>query len=90
MICQDFFKKVYMIYQENFAKEIKGLFGTKMIKNAYISYKLIEQCCIDDYLDSSGGIYPDWNVQEQGKDYPLEIKTEHTNLQSNAQKRNKN
>lgn len=44
----------FMIYQENFEKEIKGLFGAKMLKNAYISYKLIEQCCIEDYLGARG------------------------------------
>lgn len=58
----------YMIYQENFTKDIKGLFGLKRIPNAYISYKLIEQCCVEDYLSVEGGKHPDWNVQEQGKD----------------------
>ncbi|MDA3967110.1 type II restriction endonuclease [Helicobacter sp. WB40] len=79
----------YMIYQENFEKEIKGLFGTKLVQNAYISYKLIEQCCIDDYLKEENGKYPEWNVQEQGMDWPLEIKNEHATLQQNAQNREK-
>ncbi len=77
----------YMIYQENFEKEIKGLFGLKTVKNAYISYKLIEECCVADYLACEGGKHPDWNVQEQGKDWPLEIKNEHAEIQKNAQSR---
>ncbi|RDU62061.1 type II restriction endonuclease [Helicobacter didelphidarum] len=79
----------YMIYQENFEKDIKGLFGLKKIPNAYISYKLIEQCCIEDYLVCEDGKHPDWNVQEQGMDWPLEIKTKHADLQQNAQMREK-
>ena len=79
----------YMIYQENFEKEIKGLFGLKNVKNAYISYKLIEECCVADYLVCENGKHPDWNVQEQGKDWPLEIKNEHAEIQKNAQSRAK-
>lgn len=78
-----------MIYQENFEKEIKGLFGLKTVKNAYISYKLIEECCVADYLACENGKHPDWNVQEQGKDWPLEIKNEHAEIQKNAQSRDK-
>lgn len=82
----------YMIYQENFEKQIKGLFGIKKVKQAYISYKLIEQCCIDDYLEYERGKYPEWNVQEQGMDWPLAIKDEHAQilkLSSSKQKTNK-
>lgn len=79
----------YMIYQENFEKDIKGLFGIKKVKNAYISYKLIEQCCVEDYLKTENGKYPEWNVQEQGMDWPLKIKNEHAQLQLNAQNREK-
>lgn len=79
----------YMIYQENFEKEVKGLFGLKKIKNASISYKFIEQCCVEDYLDFENGKYPDWNVQEQGMDWPREIKDEHALIQQNAQSREK-
>lgn len=79
----------YMIYQENFEKEVKGLFGLKKVKNASISYKFIEQCCIEDYLNAKNGKYPEWNVQERGMDWPEEIKNEHAILQQNAQKRKK-
>lgn len=79
----------YMIYQENFEKEIKGLFGLKTVKNAYISYKLIEQCCVEDYLVRENGNFPEWNIQEQGMDWPLEIKNEHAEIQRNAQTREK-
>lgn len=79
----------YMIYQENFEKEIKGLFGLKKVQNAYISYKLIEQCCIDDYLANEGGKYPEWNVQEQGMDWPLKIKDEHAEILKSSSTKNK-
>lgn len=79
----------YMIYQENFEKDIKGLFGLKRISNAYISYKLIEQCCVEDYLGVEGGKHPDWNVQEQGMDWPLDIKNEHAEILKNSSTREK-
>ena len=79
----------YMIYQENFTKEIKGLFALKTVQNAYISYKLIEECCVEDYLACENGKHPEWNVQEQGKDWPLDIKNEHAQIQANAQSRKK-
>ncbi len=69
----------YMIYQENFEKEVKGLFGLKKVKNVSISYKFIEQCCVEDYL-SVESEHPEWNVQEQGADWPLEIKTNTQNF----------
>ncbi|MCR2063518.1 type II restriction endonuclease [Campylobacter helveticus] len=78
----------YMIYQENFEKEVKGLFGLKKVKNVSISYKFIEQCCVEDYL-SVESEHPEWNVQEQGADWPLEIKNQHAELQTNAQIREK-
>ena len=74
----------YMIYQENFEKEIKGLFGLKKVKDAYVSYKLIEQCCIEDYLSKEKNKFPEWNVQEQGMDWPEEIKEEHSNITKNS------
>lgn len=77
-----------MIYQENFEKEVKGLFGLKKVKNVSISYKFIEQCCVEDYL-SIENEHPEWNVQEQRADWPLEIKNQHAELQANAQSREK-
>lgn len=79
----------YMIYQENFEKDIKGLFGIKKVKNAYISYKLIEQSCVEDYLRIENGKYPEWNVQEQGMDWPTDIKTEHAEILKNSSMREK-
>ncbi|MGI0439579.1 hypothetical protein ACRE1S_03500 [Helicobacter himalayensis] len=70
-------------------KNIKGLFGLKNVKNAYISYKLIEQCCVGDYLSVEKGKYPEWNVQEQGMDWPLDIKNEHTEILKNSPTREK-
>lgn len=79
----------YMIFQENFEKDIKGLFGYHKIKNASISYKFIEECCNKDYLKFENNKYPDWNVQEQGMDWPEDIKNEHAEIQKNAQTRDK-
>ncbi|MDO7252539.1 type II restriction endonuclease [Helicobacter cappadocius] len=79
----------YMIYQENFEKDIKGLFGLKKVKEAYISYKLIERCCIEDYLNTEDGRFPEWNVQEQGMDWPLNIKDDHAQLLNKSSRRKK-
>ena len=64
----------YMIYQDNFKKEVKGLFGLHKVLNASISYKIIEECCISDYRVKENNKYPDWNVQEQGMDWPQEVR----------------
>ncbi|GEM_PF-868838 len=70
----------YMIYQENFPKEIKGLFGLHKVRDAFVSYKLLEKCCELDYKSRESGKHPDWNVQEQAGDWPDEIKMEHSQI----------
>lgn len=70
----------YMIYQENFSAKVKGLFGYHNVHNASISAKLLEECCVSDYLNVENNKYPDWNVQEQGADWPQEIKTAHADI----------
>ena len=70
----------YMIYQDNFKKEVKGLFGLHKVLNASISYKIIEDCCISDYRIKENNKHPDWNVQEQGMDWPQEVKVRHAKL----------
>lgn len=79
----------YMIYQDNFEKEIKGLFGNHNVKHASISYKFIEECCIKDYKLRENNSFPEWNVQEQGKDWPMEIKEDHAEILKNSSKRKK-
>ncbi|GAA7337689.1 hypothetical protein HpCK64_14840 [Helicobacter pylori] len=69
----------YMIYQPNFETQVKGLFGFHAIKDASISYKLLEQACLTDYRNNNHDALPEWNVQEQGKDWPNDIKDEHAN-----------
>ncbi len=54
----------YMIYQPNFETQVKGLFGFCAIKDASISYKLLEQACLTDYRNNSNDALPEWNVQE--------------------------
>lgn len=63
-----------MIYQPNFETQVKGLFGFCAIKDASISYKLLEQACLTDYRNNSSDALPEWNVQEQGKDYQMILK----------------
>ncbi len=58
----------YMIYQPNFETQVKGLFGFCTIKDASISYKLLEQACLTDYRNNNNDALPEWNEQEQGKD----------------------
>ncbi len=72
--------EIYMIYQENFTAKVKGLKGLHVVTNASLSYKLLEECCIKDFLEQENGIYPKWNIQEQGADWPLEIKTKHADI----------
>ncbi|MBH0265492.1 GIY-YIG nuclease family protein [Helicobacter pylori] len=79
----------YMIYQPNFETQVKGLFGFCVIKDASISYKLLEQACLTDYRNNSNDALPEWNVQEQGKDWPNDIKDEHANTTQKAQNREK-
>jgi hypothetical protein len=75
-------KKVefYMIYSNDFVVEVKGLNKTHIVKNGNISCKLLEECCLNDYRNRMNGLYPDWNIQEQGKDWEDEIKKLHTEL----------
>ncbi|WP_120908636.1 GIY-YIG nuclease family protein [Helicobacter pylori] len=79
----------YMIYQPNFEIQVKGLFGFHAIKDASISYKLLEQACLTDYRNNNNDALPEWNVQEQGKDWPNDIKDEHANTTQKAQNREK-
>lgn len=77
----------YMIFQDNFEAQIKGLFGYNKVLKASYSYKLLENCCMNDYLKQSNGKYPDWNVQEQAGDWPVEIKIKHSELMKKSLKR---
>lgn len=45
---------------------------------------------MEDYLSVGGGKHPDWNVQEQGMDWPLDIKNEHAEILKNSSVREKN
>lgn len=69
----------YMIYHDDFQAKVKGLFGFHQVNNASISCKLIEECCVADYI-SKEGKHPAWNVQEQGMDWPDDVKTEHSEI----------
>ena len=70
----------YMIYQDNFEAKVKGLFGYHTVPNASLNYKLLEECCEEDYKSKENGNYPKWNIQEQGGDWPPEVKEAHLNV----------
>ncbi len=76
----------YMIYQDNFKTDVKGLFGLHAV--SVFGYKFLENACLLDYQQMMGG-YPEWNIQEQGKDWPSEAKNTHARLLQNAQLREK-
>jgi len=76
----------YMIYQESFETKIKGFWDFN-VKKSYVSYKLLEECCMEDYLKNENGHYPEWNVQEQGADWPQEIKENHSKLTNKSLER---
>ena len=69
----------YMIYHDDFEAEVKGLFGLHKVGNASLSCKLIEECCVADYI-SKEGKHPAWNIQEQGADWSDEIKLQHSEI----------
>ena len=79
----------YMIYQDNFSTEVKGLFGLNYVDNASLSYKLIEEQCVKDYKGMENNSFPKWNVQEQFGDWPDEIKKEHANITKQSIKKEK-
>ncbi|CRF45702.1 restriction endonuclease [Helicobacter heilmannii] len=78
----------YMIYQDNFKAQVKGLLGLHEVPDASLSYKFLENACLLDYQKVMGD-YPEWNIQEQGKDWPSEAKDTHARLLQNAQTRKK-
>ena len=82
----------YMIFQDDFETEVKGLNTIKRVTNASINYKLLEEACIEDFhIEEGASTFPDWNVQEQGGDWPLDIKTAHSILlQKSTKKETKN
>jgi hypothetical protein len=69
----------YMIYQEDFKKDVKGLFKVYIIDDANISCKILENLCLTDYL-SVERAYPLWNIQEKGYDWPEDVKKEHSEI----------
>ena len=78
----------YMIYQDNFEADVKGLFGKKK-REASLNPKLIEECCLEDYLEREKGVYPEWNLQEQGSDWPNEAKDAHADILKESAKRSR-
>ena len=69
----------YMIYQEDFKKDVKGLFKVYSVDDASISCKILENLCLTDYLSVEKD-YPLWNIQEKGYDWPDDVKKEHSEI----------
>lgn len=63
--------EIYMIYQDEFNYNVKGLFK-KTLKKLSISYKHIENECLADYF-SVENKYPDWNYKENDEVWPSEV-----------------
>jgi hypothetical protein len=78
----------YMIYHDDFDYQVKGLFGYHKVSSASISCKIIEECCISDYLRREGNRYPEWNLQEQGMDWPESVKIKHSQITTDSLKSN--
>ena len=78
----------YMIYQDNFNTQVKGLFGFHNVENASLNYKLLEECCEEDYKLHEHGRLPRWNIQEQGADWPRDVKMAHLEIMDKRRKRN--
>ena len=77
----------YMIYQDNFTAQVKGLFGFHTIDNASLNYKLLEECCEEDFKSRENGEYPRWNIQEQGGDWPSDVKNAHLAIMEESKSR---
>ncbi|WP_373565394.1 PBECR3 domain-containing polyvalent protein [Helicobacter pylori] len=73
----------------NYRDIVKNADETIKRDNRIISYKLLEQACLTDYRNNNNDALPEWNVQEQGKDWPNDIKDEHANITQKAQNREK-
>lgn len=79
----------YMIFQNEIKGTIKGLLKEYEEQNIHISPKLIEERCIIDYRNIENGNYPEWNFQEQGKDWPDIIKKIHSDIYNESLQRPK-
>lgn len=77
--------EIFMIYQNEFDGQVKGLFGLKNQKVS-VSYKHIELSCLADYF-SEEGRYPSWNLQENHEQWNTEIETLHAITKENKGKK---
>jgi len=78
--------EVYMIYQDSFKSKVKGLSSFKIEKKAYLSYKLIEDKCLEDYKLEEGR-FPDWNKQENAKPWSYEVRKKQSDISNKKPKR---
>jgi len=62
--------EIYMITSPKITATVKGLFSIRQMKIA--SFKEMENLCKKEYFDQENK-YPDWNFQENRKDYPREL-----------------
>jgi hypothetical protein len=77
---------IYVIKSPRNMGEVSGLFGTKKMEIA--SYKEMEELCLSDYYESERK-YPDWNFQEKGEPYPIELEEIYQQYHEKRIERNK-
>lgn len=71
--------EIYMMYMPNYSAQVKGLFGYNNIENASLSFKLLEESCLNDYKKIEG-TYPKWNFQEKSEPWDAGIQINHAKL----------
>ena len=49
------------------------LWGSETLESS-LTYKTMEEGCLKQYLSHTGGVYPQWNFQEAGREWPKEIR----------------
>lgn len=80
--------ELYMITSPRVMATVNGLFGSQ--KREIASFKEMEDLCKSDYFSREGN-YPDWNFQENGQGYPVELAQRHVSYhQERLRKKNPN
>ena len=73
--------EIYMIQSEQVKASVKGLFSDETMNVS--AFKEMESKCINDYKQLVGD-YPEWNYQESGKAWSVEIQQQHANMLSHS------
>jgi len=63
----------YCQWVPNQKVDIPLLWGSEILESP-LTYKTMEEGCLEQYLSHTGGVYPQWNFQEAGREWPKEIR----------------